>query len=194
MMKMTRRMLMAAVVSAISALLYGYDTGIISGAALVFFAFIGFDVVATSAEEVKDPSRTLPRGIFAGLAVVSVLYILVTLVVTGMVPYTELGASGAPSLATAFQLVGADWAAGVISLGSLIGLTTVIMVLLMGLARVIFALSRDGLLPRGLSRTSDKHATPARTQVLCGVVVALLRGPALRRFLKKFLGIDHRDR
>ncbi|MHA7189321.1 APC family permease [Arthrobacter sp. MDT2-16] len=151
-------------------------TGIISGAALVFFAFIGFDVVATSAEEVKNPSRTLPRGIFAGLAVVSVLYILVTLVVTGMVPYTELGASGAPSLATAFQLVGADWAAGIISLGSLIGLTTVIMVLLMGLARVIFALSRDGLLPRGLSRTSDRHGTPARTQVLCGVVVALLAG------------------
>ncbi|WP_104181282.1 APC family permease [Arthrobacter sp. B0490] len=151
-------------------------TGIISGAALVFFAFIGFDVVATSAEEVKDPSRTLPRGIFAGLAVVSVLYILVTLVVTGMVPYTDLGASGAPSLATAFELVGADWAAGIISLGSLIGLTTVIMVLLMGLARVIFALSRDGLLPRALSRTSDKHGTPARTQVLCGVVVALLAG------------------
>ncbi|WP_104167844.1 APC family permease [Arthrobacter sp. SX1312] len=151
-------------------------TGIISGAALVFFAFIGFDVVATSAEEVEDPSRTLPRGIFAGLAVVSVLYILVTLVVTGMVSYTELGASGAPSLATAFQLVGADWAAGVISVGSLIGLTTVIMVLLMGLARVIFALSRDGLMPRALSRTSDKHGTPARTQVLCGVVVALLAG------------------
>ncbi|PPB48796.1 amino acid permease [Arthrobacter pityocampae] len=151
-------------------------TGIISGAALVFFAFIGFDVVATSAEEVKDPSRTLPRGIFAGLAVVSVLYILVTLVVTGMVPYTELGASGAPSLATAFQLVGADWAAGVISVGSLIGLTTVIMVLLMGLARVVFALSRDGLLPRTLSRTSDRHGTPARTQLLCGLVVALLAG------------------
>jgi APA family basic amino acid/polyamine antiporter len=92
------------------------------------------------------------------------------------VSYKELGASGAPSLATAFQLVGADWAAGIISLGSLIGLTTVIMVLLMGLARVIFALSRDGLLPRSLSRTSDKHGTPARTQILCGVVVALLAG------------------
>ncbi|WP_434994769.1 amino acid permease [Arthrobacter sp. Ld5] len=164
-------------------------TGIISGAALVFFAFIGFDVVATSAEEVKNPSRTLPRGIFAGLAVVSVLYILVTLVVTGMVPYTELGASGAPSLATAFQLVGADWAAGVISVGSLIGLTTVIMVLLMGLARVIFALSRDGLLPRALSRTSDKHGTPARTQLLCGVVVALLAGFTQVEILAEMINI-----
>lgn len=155
--------------------MYGF-TGIISGAALVFFAFIGFDVVATSAEEVKDPQKTLPRGIFGGLALVTVLYILVTLAVTGMVSYQELAATESPSLATAFQLVGADWAAGIISVGSLIGLTTVIMVLLMGLARVIFAMSRDGLMPRGLSRTSAKRSTPARTQILCGVVVALLAG------------------
>jgi APA family basic amino acid/polyamine antiporter len=163
-------------------------TGIISGAALVFFAFIGFDVVATSAEEVKNPSRTLPRGIFAGLAVVTVLYILVTLVVTGMVSYEELGSSGAPSLATAFQLVGADWAAGVISVGSLIGLTTVIMVLLMGLARVVFALSRDGLLPRFLSRTSGR-GTPARTQILCGVVVALIAGFTQVEILAEMINI-----
>ncbi|NJC23249.1 APA family basic amino acid/polyamine antiporter [Arthrobacter pigmenti] len=154
---------------------YGF-TGIISGAALVFFAFIGFDVVATSAEEVKNPQKTLPRGIFGGLALVTVLYILVTVAITGMVSYRDLAASESPSLATAFQLVGADWAAGVISVGSLIGLTTVIMVLLMGLARVVFAMSRDGLMPRALSRTSEKRSTPARTQVLCGVVVALLAG------------------
>jgi basic amino acid/polyamine antiporter, APA family len=155
--------------------MYGF-TGIISGAALVFFAFIGFDVVATSAEEVKDPAKTLPRGIFAGLAVVTVLYILVTLVVTGMVSYKDLAAQKDPSLATAFHLVGADWAVVVISLGSLIGLTTVIMVLLMGLARVGMAMSRDGMLPRALSRTSDKHSTPARTQILCGGLVAVLAG------------------
>jgi len=155
--------------------IYGF-TGIISGAALVFFAFIGFDVVATSAEEVKNPAKTLPRGIFAGLAVVTVLYILVTLVVTGMVSYKDLAGQKDPSLATAFSLVGADWAVLVISLGSLIGLTTVIMVLLMGLARVTMAMSRDGLLPRALSRTSDKHATPARTQIMCGAVVAVLAG------------------
>ncbi|WP_125615219.1 amino acid permease [Specibacter cremeus] len=155
--------------------LYGF-TGIISGAALVFFAFIGFDVVATSAEEVKNPARTLPRGIFAGLGVVTILYILVTLAVTGMVSYKGLAAEKDPSLATAFHLVGADWAVVIISLGSLIGLTTVIMVLLMGLARVSMAMSRDGLLPRALSRTSDKHATPARTQILCGALVAVLAG------------------
>lgn len=155
--------------------MYGF-TGVISGAALVFLSFIGFDVVATSAEEVKNPKKTLPRGIFAGLAVVTVLYILVTLTVTGMVPYTDLAKAKDPSLASAFQLVGADWAVVVIALGSLIGLTTVIMVLLMGLARVSMAMSRDGLLSRALSRTSEKRSTPARTQIICGAIVAALAG------------------
>ena len=150
--------------------------GLLAGASLVFFAFIGFDVVATSAEEVKNPQRTLPRGIFAGLSVVTVLYVLVALVLTGMVPYTVLAEAEDPSLATAFVSVGAEWAAQVISIGILLGLTTVIMVLLLGLARVVFAMSRDGLLPRGLSRTSDVHKTPARVQIIAGVVVALIAG------------------
>nr|WP_231713401.1 amino acid permease [Arthrobacter sp. zg-Y769] len=150
--------------------------GVFAGAAVVFFAFIGFDVVATSAEEVKDPGKTLPRGIFAGLALVTLLYIGVSLALTGMVPYTDLAAVESPNLATAFTLVGNTGAATVIAFGSLIGLTTVIMVLLMGLARVVLAMSRDGLLPRGLSRTSDKHSTPARLQILCGVLVALVAG------------------
>ncbi|WP_150307761.1 amino acid permease [Planctomonas psychrotolerans] len=150
--------------------------GLLAGASLVFFAFIGFDVVATSAEEVKNPQRTIPRGIFAGLAVVTVLYVLVTLVLTGMVPYTFLADAEDPSLATAFVEVGASWAAQVISLGILLGLTTVIMVLLLGLARVVFAMSRDGLLPRVLSRTSERHKTPARIQILAGVIVALIAG------------------
>ncbi len=150
--------------------------GLLAGASLVFFAFIGFDVVATSAEEVKDPQRTLPRGIFAGLAVVTVLYVLVTLVLTGMVPYTVLADAEEPSLTTAFTAVGAGWAAQVISIGTLLGLTTVLMVLLLGLARVVFAMSRDGLLPRGLSRTSAKRRTPVRVQIIAGVVVAALAG------------------
>ncbi|MBP2413180.1 APA family basic amino acid/polyamine antiporter [Arthrobacter stackebrandtii] len=168
--------------------MYGF-VGIISGAALVFFAFIGFDVVATSAEEVKNPSKTLPRGIFAGLAVTTVLYILVTLAVTGMVSYADLANADEPSLSTAFALVGADWAVVVISLGSLIGLTTVIMVLLMGLARVVMAMSRDGLLPRSLSKTSDKHATPARTQILSGVFVAVLAGFTPVELLSEMINI-----
>ncbi|MFQ4148285.1 amino acid permease [Arthrobacter sp. LAPM80] len=168
--------------------MYGF-VGIVSGAALVFFAFIGFDVVATSAEEVKNPAKTLPRGIFAGLAVVTVLYILVTLAVTGMVSYKDLAKVADPSLSTAFSLVGAEWAVVVISLGSLIGLTTVIMVLLMGLARVMMAMSRDGLLPRGLSKTSDRHATPARTQILSGVLVAILAGFTPVELLSEMINI-----
>ncbi|GAB3403471.1 amino acid permease [Schumannella luteola] len=146
--------------------------GLLAAASLVFFAFIGFDVVATSAEEVKKPQRTLPRGIFLGLGIVSLLYVLVSIVLTGMVPYTELAKSDAPSLATAFQLVGQPWAAAVISFGALAGLTTVIMVLLLGLSRIVFALSRDGLLPRWLSKTSSRK-TPVRTIVIGGALVAL---------------------
>ncbi|WP_336712179.1 APC family permease [Arthrobacter sp. USHLN218] len=150
--------------------------GILAGAALVFFAFIGFDVVATSAEEVRNPQKTLPRGIFGGLAIVTVLYILVTLALTGMVSYTDLAAADEASLATAFINVGADWAAQVISIGILIGLTTVIMVLLLGLARVVFAMSRDGLLPRWLSHTTERRRTPARVQIVAGALVALVAG------------------
>ncbi|MBJ6982643.1 amino acid permease [Luteimonas sp. MC1572] len=163
--------------------------GVLSGAALVFFAFIGFDVVATSAEEVKNPQRTLPLGIFGGLALVTVLYLLVALALTGMVPYTVLAEAENPSLATAFVAVGAGWAAQVISVGILIGLTTVIMVLLMGLSRVLLAMSRDGLLPRWLSVTSETHRTPVRLQLICGAAVALLAGFTQVEILEEMINI-----
>jgi len=148
--------------------------GLLSAASLVFFAFIGFDVVATSAEEVRDPQRRLPRGIFLGLAIVTALYVLVSIVMTGMVSYTALAAEETPSLATAFRLVGQDWASAVISIGALVGLTTVIMVLLLGLSRIVFALSRDGLLPRWLSKTTEHTKTPARIQIIGGTIVAVV--------------------
>lgn len=146
--------------------------GILSGASLVFFAFIGFDVVATSAEETKDPHRTVPRGIMLGLGIVTTLYVLVSVVITGLVSYKVLAKQDDLSLATAFHLVGADWAARVISLGALVGLTTVVMVLLLGLTRIVFAMSRDGLLPRSLSTT--RNGVPARLQIIVGVVIALI--------------------
>lgn len=163
--------------------------GVFGGAALVFFAFIGFDVVATSAEEVKNPQKTLPRGIFAGLAVVTLLYILVSLALTGMVPYTVLAQAEAPTLTTAFEAVGNTDAAKVIAFGSLVGLTTVIMVLLMGLARVVLAMSRDGLLPRALSVTSEKRSTPARLQIICGSAVALVAGLTKVDVLEEMINI-----
>lgn len=152
--------------------IYGV-AGIISGAALVFFAFLGFDVVATTSEEAINPKRNVPLGIGVGMGLIIVLYTLVATVTTGMVSYKDLAKQASPSLATAFEMVGANWAAKIISFGIVIGLATVVMVLLLGLTRVVFAMSRDGLLPRGLSHTG-KHGTPVRLQVIVGVVMALI--------------------
>ena len=119
--------------------------GIFSGAALVFFAFIGFDIVATAAEETKNPQRDMPIGIFGSLIICTILYVLVSLVVTGMVPYDKIKLE-AP-LAEAFRSVGQSGIAQVISFGALAGLTTVTLILMMGQSRVFFAMSRDHLLP-----------------------------------------------
>ncbi|PYE14266.1 amino acid/polyamine/organocation transporter (APC superfamily) [Williamsia limnetica] len=155
---------------------YGWY-GVLAAASIVFFAFIGFDVVATTAEETKNPKKDVPRGILGSLAIVTVLYILVTIVVTGMVKYTDLATSagdGQPkNLAYAFGQNGVTWAEKVISIGALAGLTTVVMVLMLGQSRVLFAMARDGLLPRSLSKTS-KFGTPARIQIIVGVVVAIV--------------------
>ncbi|GAA3822911.1 MULTISPECIES: amino acid permease [Amycolatopsis] len=150
--------------------------GLLAGASLVFFAFIGFDIVATTAEETKNPQRSVPRGIFGSLAIVTVLYVAVSLVVVGMVPYTDLatdaGDGSHKTLATAFAANGVNWAANVISIGALAGLTTVVMVLMLGQVRVLYAMSRDGLLPRSLARTSER-GTPARATMLVGLLVAV---------------------
>ncbi|MDR7301293.1 amino acid permease [Haloactinomyces albus] len=152
--------------------------GLLAGASLVFFAFIGFDILATTAEETRDPQRNAPRGILGSVAVVTVLYVAVALVVTGMVDYTRLstGPDGeSATLATAFTLNGVDWAATLISVGALIGLTTVVMVLLLGQTRVLFAMARDGLLPRPLAKTGQR-GTPVRTTLLVGTAVMLASG------------------
>ncbi len=146
--------------------------GIFTGAALVFFAFIGFDIVATAAEETKNPQRDLPRGILASLAICTTLYVAVSLVVTGMVKYNQLSIS-AP-LAEAFRSVGRPGFATVISLGALAGLTTVMMILMLGQSRVFFAMSRDQLLPPVFSRVSPRTGTPVRVTITTGVVVALV--------------------
>ena len=155
--------------------IYGV-TGIISGAALVFFAFLGFDVVATASEETINPKKNVPLGIGVGLGLIIVLYTLVAIVTTGMVSYKDLAKQSDPSLAVAFKMVGADWAAKIISLGIVIGMATVVMVLLMGSARVLLALCRDGLLPRSWGVTSKVNKTPVRLQIAVGIVVALLAG------------------
>ncbi|MFC4565363.1 amino acid permease [Nocardiopsis mangrovi] len=148
--------------------------GVISAASIVFFAFIGFDVVATTAEETKKPKRDMPVGIFGSLIIVTVLYVAVSAIVTGMRPYTELG--GDAPLAEAFRAVGADWAGTLISLGGVIGITSVILVMMLGQSRVAFAMSRDGLLPRALSKTHPRFGTPYVMTIVTTVAVAVLAG------------------
>ncbi|MEU4358520.1 amino acid permease [Streptomyces virginiae] len=148
--------------------------GIFTAASLVFFAFIGFDVVATAAEETRNPQRDMPRGIIGSLLICTVLYVAVTLVVTGMQKYTEMSPS-AP-LAEAFKSVDQPFFAGAISLGASVGLITVCMILLLGQTRVFFAMSRDGLLPRFFSVTHPKYRTPYRATILLGVFIAVLAG------------------
>ncbi len=150
--------------------------GVLAAASVVFFAFLGFDIVATTAEEARNPQRDMPRAIIGSLAIVTVLYVAVALVITGMQPYTALTTSASgdtATLATAFTNVGLPWIAGIIALGALAGLTTVAMILMLGQIRVLFAMSRDGLLPRALARTGAR-GTPVRATAGVGAVVGVV--------------------
>ncbi|MFF1376170.1 amino acid permease [Streptomyces sp. NPDC058308] len=148
--------------------------GIFTAAAVVFFAFIGFDIVATAAEETNNPQRDVPRGILGSLLICTILYVAVSVVVTGMQKYTELS-TDAP-LADAFKSVGHPFWAGVISFGAAVGLTSVCMILLLGQTRVFFAMSRDGLLPQTFSKVHPKFGTPYRSTILLGAIVAVVAG------------------
>jgi APA family basic amino acid/polyamine antiporter len=148
--------------------------GLVSGASLVFFAFIGFDVVATTAEEAKNPQRDLPRGIIGSLAICTVLYVLVCIVITGMINYKDISSEAA--LAEAFRAVGRPGFATLISAGAVAGLTTVVLTLMIGAARVVFAMSRDHLVPRSLGKTHPKFGTPYRLTLGIGLVVAIVAG------------------
>jgi len=148
--------------------------GVLRGAAYIFFAYIGFDAVSTAAEEVVEPNRALPIGILASLGVCTVLYIAVAAVLTGMVPMAKIDIE-AP-LAAAFVTRGLNFVAGVISLGAVAGLTSVLLVLLLGQSRIFYAISRDGLLPPAFSRVHPRYMTPSIPTIMTGVAVALTAG------------------
>jgi APA family basic amino acid/polyamine antiporter len=149
------------------------QTGVMSAAALVFFAFIGFDAVTSAAEEVKRPERDLPIGIIGSLAGCTILYVLVAGIMTGIVPYQKfLGIDHPVSLA--LQYAGENWFAGFVDLGAILGMTTVILVMAYGQTRIIYAMSRDGLLPRRLSVVSEKHGTPYFATWIVGIIFGLL--------------------
>jgi basic amino acid/polyamine antiporter, APA family len=154
-------------------LTYGWG-GIVTGAAIVFFAFLGFDVVATMAEETKNPSRDVPIGIFGSLAICTLLYCAVTVVLTGMQHFHDIDAADPAPLATAFTSIGHDTIANIIAIGAAIGIIVVVMILLLGQARVAFAMARDGLLPTVFAKVHPTFRTPYVVTATVGVLVALL--------------------
>lgn len=144
--------------------------GVMEGASLIFFAYVGFDAVSTAAEEAIDPQRGIPIGILASLFICTVLYILVSGLLTGMVHYINLNV--ASPISHSLLLLGYKAAAGLVGVGALAGLTTVMLVFFYGLSRVFFAMARDGLLPHYFAVTHPKTKTPVRIILLCGIIMA----------------------
>ncbi len=159
--------------------------GIKAGAAVVFFAFIGFDAVSTVAEETRNPARNLPIGIIGSLIICTLIYIIVAAVFTGIIPFPllqgMLASERAEPLTMAMKHVHLGWAAGIIAFGSVVAHTAVLLVFQLGQPRIFFSMARDGLLPRSFARVHPRFKTPATTTMLTGLVVA---------FFAAFMNID----
>ena len=147
-------------------------TGIHQGAAIVFFAYIGFDAISTAAEETKNPQRNLPIGILGGLAICTVIYVVVGIVLTGLVPYQQLAV--ADPLAHALNVAGFERVGWVVALGAAVSMTAVLLVFQYGQPRIFFSMARDGLLPKALAKVNPRTSVPAVTTMITGVVVGVL--------------------
>ncbi len=147
-------------------------TGMLGGAAFIFFAYIGFDAVSTTAEEAKNPGKDLPFGIIMSLLICTILYIIVVAILNGMVPFFKLNV--AYPVAFAMNYVGLGWASAIISLGAIAGLTTVLLVMMFGQSRIFFAMSRDGLIPPSFTRIHPTWRTPIFSTVFFGIAIALI--------------------
>ncbi len=145
--------------------------GVSNGAAIIFFAYIGFDAISTAAEETRNPQRNMPIGMIASLAICTVIYLAVSLVLTGLMRWDKLDT--AEPLATAFSALGMDWTAGLLSAGAVIATASVLLVFQLGQPRIFFSMARDGLLPQWAARVHPKFKTPHVTTILTGVLVAL---------------------
>lgn len=152
----------------------GKTVGVLAAASIVFFAYVGFDAVSTAVEEAKDPKRDVPIGILASLVFCTIIYIVVSALLTGIVKYDTLNVSS--PVAFALSQIGISWASALVATGVVTGLTTVMLVLYYGLTRIILAMSRDGLLPVFLGNVSSKTHTPVRTTIICGVIMAVMAG------------------
>ena len=149
----------------------GLPRGMLAGAAMIFFAYLGFDAVSTNAEEAKNPKRDLPIGIIGSLVICTILYIAVAGVLTGMVPYTQID-KDAP-VADAFARQGLTWFTVLIIIGAVTGITSVLLVMMLGQARIFLAMARDGLLPKALTKVHPTFKTPWWATILTGLLVAL---------------------
>ena len=149
-------------------------SGVVRGASVVFFAYIGFDAVSTAAQEAHTPQRDVPIGILGSLVICTILYVAVAAVATGVVNYKELGVPD--PIALAMDRTGQTWISWVVKFGALAGLTTAILVLLFGQTRVFYAMAQDGLLPPVFAKLHDRFRTPALSQIMIGCFVALAAG------------------
>ncbi|HJU07552.1 MAG TPA: amino acid permease [Rhodanobacteraceae bacterium] len=149
-------------------------SGVLAASSIVFFACFGYDTLTTAAEEARNPQRDLPRAVLLSLALSMALYLAVSLVLTGMVPYPQLN-SPAP-VDAAFKALGLNWVRGIINVAAVCGLTSVLFAFMLGAARIWFALSRDGLLPKWFAHVHPRYGTPARPTVILGVFTALVAG------------------
>ncbi|MBP2098705.1 amino acid permease [Enterococcus rivorum] len=152
---------------------FGFS-GVISGAALVFFAFLGFDSVSMAAEEVKNPQKDIPKGIIGSIIISTILYIVVTLILTGIVPFTQLGVKD--PVAFAMRFIQHSTIGGLISVGAILTLLTVTISMMYSLARVIYAISKDGLLPKFMSKIDEKRRTPKNATYVAGLCAMIFAG------------------
>jgi APA family basic amino acid/polyamine antiporter len=148
--------------------------GVATGAAIVFFAYIGFDAVSTAAEECKNPNRDIPIGIIGSLVACTILYIAVAAVLTGVVPYASLNNS--EPVAYALRTLGMNFGSALVAVGAICGITTVLLVMMYGQTRVALAMSRDGMIPQSLVKIHPRYGTPDRITIATGIVVCILSG------------------
>ena len=167
----------------------GTATGIIPAASIVFFSFIGFDAVSSSAEETINPSKTLPRGIILSLVISLILYVIMTLIMTGIVKYTGFANYLNAPIMVVLHKTGQLWLSIIVSLGAIVGMTTVILVCLYGQSRISYSMSRDGLFPKFFSDIHPKYQTPAKGTWFFGIVTALAGGLINLNILSELVNI-----